>query len=219
MDKLDNMQPLFSNVVAGAHAAAAQGNTPSVSQVAAAATLSLPPPLQSRPPPASQTVYTTKPRAQTNVPIMSHPSAQSSMPAVSVPAQENSWSIATRRRATKVIRGTAPVAGLDSNNSRAGWTSAPRDIFVYHTSHHTTEDDISDLMTVQSKVSPIKIEKRSKEFAYFGSFRVSVRRDDFEEATKAEHWPAGWSIREYYVSRQRKEVERLQRAAAADGAT
>jgi hypothetical protein len=76
----------------------------------------------------------------------------------------------------------------------------------------TTTNDISDLMTAQSKVTPMNVEKRSKEFAYFGSFRVTVRRDDFDEAMKAEHWPAGWSIREYYVSRDRREVERLQRA-------
>ena len=71
-------------------------------------------------------------------------------------------------------------------------------------------------MIAQSKVTPMNVEKRSKEFAYFGSFRVTVRRDDFDEAMKAEHWPAGWSIREYYVSRERREVERLQRANGND---
>ena len=90
---------------------------------------------------------------------------------------------------------------------------------MYHTNHLTTKEDISDLMVAQSKVIPMNVEKRSKEYAYFGSFRVTVRRDDFDEAMKAEHWPAGWSIREYYVSRERREVERLQRANAVSTGT
>ena len=228
MEKLD--------VVVGSRPAAAQENTPNVASIVPAYFPSLPPPLHSRPPPEPQAsharhaVDVNKPhvlrenqpsvqtRAQSNAPVTkpNHPNDQSSMPAAAEPV---SWSVATRRRPIKVIRGTATVASRDNNDNRVGWTSAPRDLFVYHTSHHTTANDISDLMTVQSKVVPITIEKRSKEFAYFGSFRVTVRRDDFEESMKAEHWPAGWSIREYFVSRQRREVERLEREAAADGST
>ena len=105
----------------------------------------------------------------------------------------NEWTTAHRRR-PKVIRVTSPVPKPNAPSARVGWTPAPHDIFVYHTNHLTTTEDISDLMIAQSKVIPMNVDKRSKEYAYFGSFRVTVRRDDFDEAMKAEHWPASWSI-------------------------
>ena len=33
----------------------------------------------------------------------------------------------------------------------------------------------------------------------------SVRRNEFEEATKPEYWPDGWSIREYFRPRPKRD--------------
>ena len=90
---------------------------------------------------------------------------------------------------------------------------------MYHTHHSTTGDDIKELLAETSKVAVLGIEKRSNEHAYFGSFRVTVNRTDFDEAVKAEHWPEGWSIREYFVSRARREEEMATAAAAATAST
>ncbi len=212
IDQINKTQPLYSQVV---HAHPESKTPASLTQSISHAVkpshtqsippeLHLPPPMQSRAPPnnVSQQKEVTK-------------NAQS----CSADALDtNEWNVAQRRR-PKVIRGTAPVSKSNVASVRIGWTPAPRDIFVYHTNHLTTKEDISDLMAAQSKVIPMNVEKRSKDYAYFGSFRVTVRRDDFDEAMKAEHWPAGWSIREYYVSRERREVERLQRANAVSAGT
>ena len=177
--------------------------------------LSLPPPMQSRPPPLKlrQPQYAAVQSHKMPNPSHTNVAAQNAQ-SNSVDALDSGEWTTTRKRRPKVIRGTAPVSNSNAPNMRVGWTPAPRDIFVYHTNHLTTTEDISDLMIDQSKVTPMNVEKRSKEYAYFGSFRVTVRRDDFDQAMKAEHWPAGWSIREYYVSRERREVERLERAGA-----
>ena len=85
---------------------------------------------------------------------------------------------------------------------------------MYHTHHSTTTEDIKDLIKETSKVATLAIEKRSNPHAYHGSFRVSVNRTDFDEAIKPDNWPAGWSIREYFVSRTRREQEMASAQAA-----
>ena len=86
---------------------------------------------------------------------------------------------------------------------RPGWKSPPRDLFVYHTAHETTEDDIRDLISMTSKINVINVEKRSNEYAYYGSFRVTINRSDFEKALDPVNWPVGWSVREYFHSRKK----------------
>ena len=46
----------------------------------------------------------------------------------------------------------------------------------------------------------INVEKRSNEYAYYGSFRVTINRADFEKALDPINWPVGWSVREYFHS-------------------
>ena len=65
----------------------------------------------------------------------------------------------------------------------------------------TNEYDIKDPVNETSKVDILEVEKRSKKGSYFGSFRIRINREDFEKATQPEHWPAGWSVREYFVGR------------------
>ena len=211
IDQINNAQPLYSQVVTHPDSRTTPSHVQSIPHDVKkpSHTQSIPPamhlprPMQSRTPPnnAQQKEVTQNVQSQSADAL-----------------DTNEWNVAQRRR-PKVIRGTAPVSKANVASIRIGWTPAPRDIFVYHTNHLTTKEDISDLMVAQSKVIPMNVEKRSKEYAYFGSFRVTVRRDDFDEAMKAEHWPAGWSIREYYVSRERREVERLQRANAVSTGT
>ena len=115
-----------------------------------------------------------------------------------------------RSKGAKVVRGTAGVASAASASGagsvREGWKSSPREIFVYHTHHSTTEQDVRDLVSETSKVEVLEVEKRSQMGAYFGSFRVRVNRDEFEKALSPEFWPSGWSIREYFVARKKPEA-------------
>ena len=54
-------------------------------------------------------------------------------------------------------------------------------------------------------INVISVEKRSREFSYYGSFRVTISRQDFNKALKPEYWPEGWSVREYFHARKRPE--------------
>ena len=95
-----------------------------------------------------------------------------------------------RSNGVKVVRGTAGVAVGQpggAGQARQGWKAAPRDIFVYHTHHSTTEEDIRDLVSETSKVEVLEVEKRSREGAYFGSFKIRVSRDQFDVAMQPEH--------------------------------
>ena len=111
------------------------------------------------------------------------------------------WKTQNRRRPRpKAIQGS-----YKSQAAGHTWSAAPRDIFVYHADIETTTEDIKTLIAETSKVNVLQVEKKNHADAYYGSFRVSVRRNEFEEATKPEYWPDGWSIREYFRPRPKKD--------------
>jgi len=114
----------------------------------------------------------------------------------------DNWQVQRRRTRPKAVQGTYKTPGANSGN--LGRAAAPRNIFVYHTDIQTTVEDIKSVIEETSNVEILQIEKKSHEKAYYGSFRISVRRNDFEEATKPEHWPAGWSIREFFMPRAKR---------------
>ena len=111
------------------------------------------------------------------------------------------WQEQNRRRRPrpKAIQGTYKSQG--ENVARRTWAAAPRDMFVYHTDIQTSEDDIRAIVEETSNVDILEVEKKSHANAYYGSFRVSVRRNDYEKAMSPENWPDGWSIREYFRPR------------------
>ncbi len=78
---------------------------------------------------------------------------------------------------------------------------------MYHTDIQTEEGDIRALIDETSKVNVLEVEKKNHVNAYYGSFRVSVRRNEFDEAMKPEYWPDGWSIREYFRPRAKRVTE------------
>ncbi len=111
------------------------------------------------------------------------------------------WKTQNRRRPRpKAIQGS-----YKSQAAGHTWSAAPRDIFVYHADIGTTTEDIEALIAETSKVNVLQVEKKNHAEAYYGSFRVSVRRNEFEEATKPEYWPDGWSIREYFRPRPKRD--------------
>jgi len=122
------------------------------------------------------------------------------------PSQVNEgWQDANRRRRPrpKAIQGTYKSQGANA----ARWAAAPRNIFVYHTDRNASEEDIGAIIEETSKVEVLEIEKKSHIAAYHGSFRVSVRRNEFEKAMLPEHWPDGWSVHEYFQPRPNRQVE------------
>jgi hypothetical protein len=114
------------------------------------------------------------------------------------------WQEQNRRRRPrpKAIQGTYKSQG--ENVARRTWAAAPRDMFVYHTDIQTSEDDIRAIVEETSNVDILEIEKKSHVNAYYGSFRVSVRRNDYAKAMLPENWPDGWSIREYFRPRAKQ---------------
>ena len=146
-------------------------------------------------------------RSQSVMPVTqarNHISAQSNVAQVSVANGNEGWQEQNRRRRPrpKAIQGTYKSQG--DNEARRVWAAAPRDMFVYHTDIQTSEDDINAIIEETSKVQVLRIEKKSHADAYYGSFRVSVRRNDYEKAMLPENWPDGWSIREYFQPRAKR---------------
>ena len=89
-------------------------------------------------------------------------------------------------------------------------------MFVYHTDIQTSEDDIRAIVAETSNVDILEIEKKSHVNAYYGSFRVSVRRNDFTKAMLPENWPDGWSIREYFRPRVTQAASSPENSAASN---
>ena len=104
-----------------------------------------------------------------------------------------------------VVRGSAVLGGEGAAGNRKGWQAAPKDLFVYHTSCDTESDDIKDVLKETADITVINVEKRSREYSYYGSFRVTISRQDFTKALKPEYWPEGWSVREYFHARKKPE--------------
>jgi hypothetical protein len=115
------------------------------------------------------------------------------------------WQSANRRRRIrpKAVQGTYTSSGANA----ARWAAAPRNIFVYHTDKNASEEDINAIIQETSNVEVLEVEKKSHAEAYHGSFRVSVRRNDFEKAILPQNWPAGWSVREYFHPRPKRHVQ------------
>ena len=122
------------------------------------------------------------------------------MSAAPVAATSDQWKTQNRRRPRpKPIQGS-----YKSQAAGHTWSAAPRDIFVYLAGIGTTTDDIKTLITETSKVNVLEVEQKNHAESYYASFRVSVRRNEYEEATKPEYWPDGWSIREYFRPRTKR---------------
>ena len=115
------------------------------------------------------------------------------------------WQSANKRRRIrpKAVQGTYKSTGANA----ARWAAAPRNLFVYHTDKNASADDIKAIVQETSNVEVLEVEKKSHAEAYHGSFRVSVRRNDFEKAILPENWPAGWSVREYFHPRPKRHVQ------------
>ena len=131
------------------------------------------------------------------------------------------WQQQNRRRRPRpiAVRGTYKSQGDNIAAARHVWTAAPRDIFVYHTDMQTSDEDIEAIIAETSKVEVLRIEKKSHVDAYYGSFRVSVRRNDFEKAMLPENWPDGWSVREYFQPRAKRVLNQSSNINVGDGVT
>ena len=108
-----------------------------------------------------------------------------------------------RSNNTKVVRGTAAATTTGGAEGRSGWGSAPSNIFVYHTAPDTTDQDVREAAKHFGNIVVKNVERRSNEYSYYGSFRVTIDRNDFDTAMSSSSWPSGWSVRQYFVSRIR----------------
>ena len=103
------------------------------------------------------------------------------------------------------MRGSALLGSDGSAGIRKGLQAAPKDLFVYHTSCDTEIDDIKYVLKETADITVINVEKSSREYSYYGSFRVTISRQDFSKALQPEYWPEGWSVREYFHARKKPE--------------
>ena len=67
------------------------------------------------------------------------------------------------------------------------------------------------------EMTVINVEKRSREFAWFGSFRVTVERSDFAKCMEPGSWPQGWSVRTYFGGRKKPEDDKAATDKTGEG--
>ena len=63
--------------------------------------------------------------------------------------------------------------------ARKGWKSVPVEFFISNTDIETSEDEIKEAAKNLAKVETLEIERKTKEGATYGSFRIKVDREDF----------------------------------------
>ena len=84
------------------------------------------------------------------------------------------------------------------NESRKGWKSAPIEFFISNTNVETSIEDVKEAARNFAKIELIEVEKKTKEGATYGSFRIKVELQDYEKCVNEDSWPQGWKIRKFY---------------------
>lgn len=105
---------------------------------------------------------------------------------------------------------------MSTEPTRRGWGAAPRNIFVYHTDKDTTEEDVMEAAKHFGAIHVKSVERRAQASSYHGSFRVMIDRNDFNKAMEASSWPCGWSVREYFMSRNTDKKNPSQSSSSGD---
>ena len=96
----------------------------------------------------------------------------------------------------KVVVGNATPTGLKGAKSNP-YTN----VFVYRTEKGTSEDSVKQHM--QSKgVIPVEIERKSGSFQRYDSFRVSIRKEDWNTVMQSGFWPEGVRCRYFHPPRR-----------------
>ena len=112
-----------------------------------------------------------------------------------------------------VVQGNAKIEG----EIRQGWRSSNVEFFIKDCSIETSEIDVKEAAEKIAKVELLEVEKKTKEGATYGSFRIKVRKEDSWLVKNYESWPPGWRIRNFYrnykVNKDRTSKE-LEKAAA-----
>ena len=98
------------------------------------------------------------------------------------------------KRAKVEIQGKAKT----EDESRKGWKSAPVEFFISNTNVETSTEDVKEAARNFAKIESIEIEKKTKEGATYGSFRIKVERQDYEKCINEDSWPQGWKIRKFF---------------------
>ena len=102
------------------------------------------------------------------------------------------------------------------------WSCAPVELFICNTDVEISEEDVKEAAKEIINVDLLEVERKTKEGANYGSFRIKVNRKDSDRCLKDESWPKGWRIRKFFRNykvkkvdngaRLKKEIEQLQAA-------
>ena len=76
--------------------------------------------------------------------------------------------------------------------------SAPVEFFISNTDVETVEEDVKEAAKNLAKVEILEVEKKTKEGATYGSFRIKVEREDFGKCVSEDSWPNGWKVRRFF---------------------
>ena len=114
------------------------------------------------------------------------------------PANEkNEWKVQRRKQIREKAKDMQVVVG----NKETGLISCAAekmDLFVFNVEHNWLEKDLTDEMT-QNGVVPLRLRCVSNERAEKKSFKVSVKKDDYEKVMCSTFWKFGVKCREWFT--------------------
>ena len=92
------------------------------------------------------------------------------------------------------VQGNAKIDG----EMPVGWRSSDVEFFIRDCSVNTSVTDVREAAVKIAKVNLLEVEKKTKEGATYGSFRIKVRKEDSWLVKKNESWPPGWHVRNFF---------------------
>ena len=114
------------------------------------------------------------------------------------PANEkNEWKVQRRKQIREKAKDMQVVVG----NKETGLISCAAekmDLFVFNVEHNWLEKDLTDEMT-QNGVVPLRLRCVSNQRAEKKSFKVSVKKDDYEKVMCSTFWKFGVKCREWFT--------------------
>ena len=113
------------------------------------------------------------------------------------PSDSETWAkklFSNQKKERVVVQGNAKIDG----EVPVGWRSSNVEFFIRDCSVETSEKDVKEAAVKIAKVNLLEVEKKTKEGATYGSFRIKVRKEDSWLVKKDDSWPPGWKIRNFY---------------------
>ena len=160
--------------------------------------------------PTRQATYSQKASANADLNILAPSASGAGRSASGAKVDEDGYTLveSNRRRGQRGANAGVSRNGFKKSQPIVGsrrhetLKAGPRrsDVFIYRIGKDVTKDDISEFLEAEG-VTPIVLERTSKDNAPAKSFHALLECLDVDKVKSAEFWPEGWCCRPWYSKR------------------